>query len=401
MPPAPGPAGLSPGCCTETPEPGTEDKKGGSSLTETPPKRPKVSHSHLNSPYLDAWRGLVQSPGDFGAELHHVDRCHRQGDLLASPTPSLTTGSVIKSWDTANLLCHLLPCLLSSVPSCKPPCTEPHGARGPPEPWCQVRGHAGGAATPSARPALQLMGPNLGPGGQARGAISAPVPCPVSKHGTGLCRAPTAQQPQLGDTCSSPGAAGAGPAQPGPGTKWSSVTRPLLTHTAHRDKHALPAPDPLLPSPPAGPCPSGRAHPGPPGVLRAPVLPRLSTAISARLAGLPTSRRRGPCQAKPPRVSCLEAGRECWHCPEGRTLLPQPCQTPPALPQKHPHPIPQTQGVASPTAQPQGWVPEPHPQANLMPGAMVAMGCAVHPVPTLCPLTVAKPSPSLQSWVHR
>lgn len=59
-------------------------------------------------------------------------------------------GSVIKSWDTANLLCHLLCCLLCRKPSCKPPCTELHGARGPPEPWgCHPLSLAGTAANGS------------------------------------------------------------------------------------------------------------------------------------------------------------------------------------------------------------------------------------------------------------
>lgn len=131
--------GLTLDAALRPPNPGTEDTKGGSSLTETPPSSPVMRpHPHLDSPYLDARRGLVQCPGDFGAELHHGDRYHRQGDLPASATPSLMAGSVIKSWDTASLLCHLLPCLLCREPGCKPPLHR--AARGEGTPSTAVSG---------------------------------------------------------------------------------------------------------------------------------------------------------------------------------------------------------------------------------------------------------------------
>lgn len=136
-------------------------------------------HSHLNSPYLDARRGLVQGPGDFGAELHHGDRYHRQGDLPALATPSLMAGSVIKSWDTANLLCHLLPCLLCRKPSCKPTLYRAAWGEGTPAPQYQLCGHPGEAANPSAWLAPQIMSPYQGPGWEGAGCHKCPsaLPC--------------------------------------------------------------------------------------------------------------------------------------------------------------------------------------------------------------------------------
>lgn len=107
-------------------------------------------------------------------------------------------------------------------------------------------------------------------------------------------------------------------------------------------------------------------------------------------------------QAKPPYVPQLEAGRERWHCPEGRSLLPHPCKTPPGstvLTQKHPHPIPQTQGVASPAAQPQGeaqvgpQAPSPgYPDARSDGGREMRCPPHAHPLP-LHPTPHAHPLP--------
>lgn len=83
--------------------------------------------------------------------------------------------------------------------------------------------------------------------------------------------------------------------------------------------------------------------------------------------------------------------------PRWEVSTSQPCETPSGptvLPHKNPHPIPQTQGAASPSTAPRcgsGGCPSPS-HANLMPGVRLAMGCAaVHPTPTLCPLTIPQP----------
>lgn len=83
--------------------------------------------------------------------------------------------------------------------------------------------------------------------------------------------------------------------------------------------------------------------------------------------------------------------------PRWEVSTSQPCETPSGptvLPQKSPHPIPQTQGAASPSTAPRcGSVGCPSSShANLMPGVRLAMGyAAVHPMPTLCPLTIPQP----------
>lgn len=93
-PPHPSPKtwmGLTLGATLNPPKPGTEDTKRGSSLLQPPPQPGDgcpgngspgcAPRPHLDSPYLEARRGLVERPGDFGAELHHGDGCCRQGDL--------------------------------------------------------------------------------------------------------------------------------------------------------------------------------------------------------------------------------------------------------------------------------------------------------------------------------